>query len=69
MEEREDQFPAQEQPVIGEYLCDPTVCPKAAAPGEKHRWDGPTIEGACFSSVSCSRCGALAIDVDQWTAP
>ena len=36
-----------------------------------HRWDGPTVTSTdkLTMSVSCSRCGMLAIDHDMWVAP
>lgn len=36
-------------------------CPKAD--DRKHVWDGPVVEIENGASVSCSLCGALAVDV------
>jgi hypothetical protein len=47
-----------------ERLTDPTVCMNADKAGGQHVWDGPSVDNGVYCSVSCSRCGVLAIDVD-----
>lgn len=42
------------------YVCGPSKC--------EHQWDGPMVElpNINAESVSCSKCGALAIQEDWW---
>lgn len=60
---------AHEQTGFVERLTDPAICMNADQVGGKHVWDGPAADFGWGSSASCSQCGVLAIDVDQWLAP
>jgi hypothetical protein len=43
-----------------------TCGPQCADGTEEHQWDGPTVVIDHGGSVSCSKCGRLAIDVSLW---
>jgi|KBSMisStandDraft_5_1062788.scaffolds.fasta_scaffold267398_4 hypothetical protein len=64
-----DKNESHERSEVVEIICDPTVCLNADKVGDKHVWDGDCVDIGPYHSVSCSRCGVLAIDVDQWAAP
>jgi hypothetical protein len=44
------------------------VCsaPKCTDGSEEHKWDGPVVMRGNMGSVSCSKCGVLAFDVDNY---
>jgi hypothetical protein len=52
-----------------ERLIDPAICMNADQAGGRHVWDGEPVEFGWGGSATCSRCGALAINVDQFAAP
>lgn len=43
-----------------------TCGPQCADGKEEHQWDGPVVELERGASVSCSKCGKLAIEVSMW---
>lgn len=46
------------------------ICgPQCADGKEDHSWDGPEVRLENGASVSCSKCGRLAIDVSLWELP
>lgn len=49
-------------PSKGKCIC---RCPESC----DHRWDGPEVELSRGMSVTCSRCGMLAIQHDLWVLP
>ena len=44
-------------------------CGPQCKDGGEHEWDGPLVELERGASVSCSKCGRLAIDVSLWEGP
>jgi hypothetical protein len=52
---------AVEVPPATAFACGPPRC----ADGE-HKMDGPVVQRGNMGSVSCSKCGALAFDVDTF---
>jgi hypothetical protein len=46
---------------ITAFVCGPIQC----TDGE-HVWNGPNVWRGNMCSVSCSKCGALAFDVDNY---
>jgi hypothetical protein len=54
----------KEKPAITAFVCGPQC-----KDGGEHDWSGPTIELERGASVSCAKCGALAIDVSLWELP
>lgn len=44
------------------------VCGRGCIDAKGHKWDGPVIELEHGASVSCSKCGQLAIDADLMEA-
>lgn len=43
------------------FVCSPPKCKDG-----EHQWDGPTVMRGNMGSVSCSKCGVLAFDVDTF---
>lgn len=63
---RQAKNPTQLAPQIYVHeLKDPAIC----MDGKKHQWDGEPLEFGWGSSSTCSKCGALAIEVDAFVAP
>lgn len=65
MSELEPKKDQEATPVVYAHRCAPEVC----SDGGKHQWDGETITMGWCDSVTCSKCGIAAIEVDQWAAP
>lgn len=55
---------AEKKPEITAITCGPQC-----KGGGEHQWDGPVVKLENGGSSSCSKCGALAIDVSLWEGP
>lgn len=42
------------------------VCSEPKCTNGEHVWDGPVVMRGNMGSVSCSKCGVLAFDVDNY---
>ena len=70
MTNNDEMPPCQPQPDIDSERPRITgfICGRGCINGE-HQWDGPEVRIDHGGSVSCSKCGMLAIDVDLWEMP
>lgn len=55
--------PLSDDKPITAFVCSK---PKCTDNGVLHKWNGPVVERGNISSVSCSKCGVLAYDVDTF---
>jgi hypothetical protein len=51
----------QPRPTVTIFACASPHCTST-----EHQWDGPVVQRGHTGSVSCSKCGALAFDVDNF---
>lgn len=60
-----DLKPQEKKPELTMHVCGP----RCADGTTNHQWDGPPVKLENGGTASCSKCGALAIDVSLWELP
>jgi hypothetical protein len=61
MTDKEKRGAEENKPAITAIACSPKCIG-----GKDHQWDGPIVKLERGGSVSCSKCGMLAIEEAMW---